>query len=134
LEAIDDLGKRHGFVVANTFHAGDGNLHPIILFEASTPAVEVQVVHLADEILELLLAYEGTITGEHGVGVEKLGPMCVQFNDIERDFFLRLKEGFDPKSILNPGKAIPTLARCMAYNRMRVQGSRLPFDENLAWF
>jgi glycolate oxidase len=109
--------------------AGDGNLHPLILFDAN----EADQLHRAErfgaEILELSVEMGGTVTGEHGVGVEKLASMCVQFSSAEREQMLALKAAFDPEGGLNPGKVIPTLSRCAEYGRMHVKRGLLPFAE-----
>jgi len=127
LEGIARLSREAGLRVANVFHAGDGNLHPLILFDAGRPGEVERAERLGAEILELCVAVGGTVTGEHGVGVEKLGPMCSQFGAAELETFHALKRAFDPNGLLNPGKAVPTLARCADYGAMRVHGGRLPF-------
>ncbi len=127
LEGIARLSQAHGLPVANVFHAGDGNLHPLILFDAGRPGEVEQAERLGAEILELCVAAGGTVTGEHGVGVEKLGPMCSQFGADELEAFHAVKRVFDPDGLLNPGKAVPTLARCADYGAMRVHGGKLPF-------
>jgi glycolate oxidase len=128
LERIAGMSQAAGLPVANVFHAGDGNLHPLILFDAGQPGEVERAEHLGAEILELCVAVGGTVTGEHGVGVEKLGPMCTQFGADELEAFHALKRAFDPEGLLNPGKAIPTLARCADYGAMRVHGGKLPFS------
>jgi glycolate oxidase len=128
LERIGEMSQAAGLPVANVFHAGDGNLHPLILFDAGQPGEIERAEHLGAEILELCVAVGGTVTGEHGVGVEKLGPMCTQFGAEELEAFHALKRAFDPEGLLNPGKAIPTLARCADYGAMRVHGGKLPFS------
>ena len=128
LERIGEMSRAAGLPVANVFHAGDGNLHPLILFDAGQPGEVERAEHLGAEILELCVAVGGTVTGEHGVGVEKLGPMCTQFGADEIEAFHALKRAFDPDGLLNPGKAIPTLARCADYGAMRVHGGKLPFS------
>jgi len=127
LERIAGMSQAAGLPVANVFHAGDGNLHPLILFDAGQPGEVERAEHLGTEILELCVAVGGTVTGEHGVGVEKLGPMCTQFGTDELEAFHAVKRVFDPDGLLNPGKAIPTLARCADYGAMRVHGGKLPF-------
>ena len=129
LREIDRLSKEYGLRVANVFHAGDGNLHPLILYDANVPGELEKTESLGSQILQLCVEVGGTITGEHGVGVEKIGEMCVQFTDDERHCFHQVRECFDPKRILNPGKAIPTLARCAEHNAMHVHGGKLPFPE-----
>ena len=120
---------RHRLRCVNVFHAGDGNLHPLILFDAN----DADELHRAEafgaEILELSVALGGTVTGEHGVGIEKLNSMCVQFSEAERERMLDVKAAFDPAGTLNPGKVIPTLHRCAEYGRMHVKKGLLPFPE-----
>ena len=129
LRAIDELGEKHGLRCMNVFHAGDGNLHPLILFDAHVPGDWQRADRFGADILELCVALGGTITGEHGVGVEKLNSMCVQFSDAERAAFFAIKKAFDIHGLLNPGKAIPALPRCAEYGRMHVHGGALPFAE-----
>jgi glycolate oxidase len=126
LERIAELSREHGLAVANVFHAGDGNLHPLILFDAGRGDELERAERFGAEILEACVAVGGTVTGEHGVGVEKLGPMCSQFGEAELEVFHALKRAFDPAGLLNPGKAVPTLNRCADYGAMRVHGGRLP--------
>ena len=127
LERIAAMSQAAGLPVANVFHAGDGNLHPLILFDAGQPGELERAEQLGAEILELCVEVGGTVTGEHGVGVEKLGPMCTQFGAAELEAFHAVKRVFDPDGLLNPGKAVPTLARCADYGAMRVHGGKLPF-------
>jgi glycolate oxidase len=127
LARIDELSHEHGLAVANVFHAGDGNLHPLILFDAGRDDELRRAERFGAEILEACVAAGGTVTGEHGVGVEKLGPMCSQFGAGELQAFHALKHAFDPDGLLNPGKAVPTLHRCAEYGAMRVHAGRLPF-------
>ncbi len=129
LEAIQGMEGRYGLRCLNVFHAGDGNLHPLILFDANQPGELERAEAFGTEILELSVAFGGTITGEHGVGIEKVGQMCVQFGERERKQFFRVKSAFDPDGLLNPGKAIPTLNRCAEYGRMHVQGGALSHPE-----
>ena len=129
LEDIAALSKRHGLAVANVFHAGDGNLHPLILFDSGKPGDTAKAEALGGDILKRCVAAGGTITGEHGVGVEKLDQMCVQFGPGEIEQFHRLKAAFDPAGLMNPGKAIPTLARCSELGGMHVRGGVLPHPE-----
>jgi glycolate oxidase len=125
LLAIQQMEKKYGLRCANVFHAGDGNLHPLILFDAN----EADQLHRAElfgaEILETSVAMGGTVTGEHGVGVEKLNSMCVQFSPAECEQMFGVKRAFDSKGLLNPGKVIPTLNRCAEYGKMLVRGGRL---------
>jgi glycolate oxidase len=127
LARIGELSREFGLDVANVFHAGDGNLHPLILFDAGQGDQLARAERFGAEILEACVAAGGTVTGEHGVGVEKLGPMCSQFGSAELEAFHALKRAFDPAGLLNPGKAVPTLARCADYGAMRVHGGQLPF-------
>jgi glycolate oxidase len=129
LAEIADLEQRLGLRCMNVFHAGDGNLHPLILFDANEPGEWQRAERFGAAIVELCVALGGTITGEHGVGVEKLNSMCVQFTPAERAAFFTVKRAFDPPGLLNPGKLIPTLRRCAEYGRMRVHGGVLPFAE-----
>ena len=129
LTGISKLSNEYDLRVANVFHAGDGNLHPLILYDGSQPGEFERTEALGGKILELCIAVGGTITGEHGVGVEKLNQMCVQFEAPELDQFHAIKKAFDPAALLNPGKAVPTLARCAEFNAMHVHKGRLPFPE-----
>jgi len=129
LTAIAAMETTHRLRCVNVFHAGDGNLHPLILFDAN----DADELHRAEafgaEILELSVAMGGTVTGEHGVGVEKLSSMCVQFSAAERAQMEAIKRAFDPDGRLNPGKVIPTLVRCAEYGRMHVKRGLLAFPE-----
>ena len=129
LKRIADMSAHFGLPVANVFHAGDGNLHPLIMFDGSDSDELSRAEKFGAEILELCVAVGGTVTGEHGVGVEKLGPMCSQFDSDELEIFHAVKRAFDPEGLLNPGKAVPTLARCAEYGAMRVHGGKLPFPD-----
>jgi glycolate oxidase len=126
LAQIAALSRTYRLDVANVFHAGDGNLHPLILFDAGKDDELERAEHFGAAILEACVAVGGTVTGEHGVGVEKLGPMCVQFGAAELAAFHALKLAFDPDGLLNPGKAVPTLARCADYGALKVHGGQLP--------
>ncbi len=126
---IQQMEKKYGLRCANVFHAGDGNLHPLILFDANDPDQLHRCELFGAEILERSVALGGTVTGEHGVGVEKLNSMCVQFSPEEREQMLALKAAFDPAGTLNPGKQIPTLNRCAEYGRMHVKRGLLAFPE-----
>jgi len=126
LKRTADLSVKYGLRCANVFHAGDGNLHPLILFDANVAGELEKTEAFAAELLELCIEYGGTITGEHGVGIEKINQMCSQFTDAEREMFFAVKRAFDERLLLNPGKAIPTLNRCAEYGRMRVHGGQLP--------
>jgi glycolate oxidase len=129
LLAIAEMEKKYRLRCCNVFHAGDGNLHPLILFDANDPDELHRCEQFGAEILETSVALGGTVTGEHGVGIEKLSSMCVQFSPEEREQMLALKRAFDPNSLLNPGKVIPTLHRCAEYGRMHVKKGLLPFPE-----
>jgi glycolate oxidase len=129
LLAIQGMEKKHGLACINVFHAGDGNLHPLILFDANRPGELERAEAFGAEILELSVVLGGTITGEHGVGIEKINQMCSQFTRAENAMFFRVKAAFDPDGLLNPGKAIPTLHRCAEYGRMRVSGGQLPHPD-----
>ncbi|HVZ47133.1 MAG TPA: FAD-linked oxidase C-terminal domain-containing protein [Ramlibacter sp.] len=129
LLAIQEMQKKYALRCANVFHAGDGNLHPLILFDANDPDQLHRAELFGADILESSVAMGGTITGEHGVGVEKLNSMCVQFSVEEREQMLALKRAFDPKGLLNPGKVIPTLSRCAEYGKMLVRGGQLAHPE-----
>ena len=129
LLAIQKMETAYGLRCANVFHAGDGNLHPLILFDAN----DADQLHRAElfgaDILETSVAMGGTVTGEHGVGVEKLASMCVQFSAAEREQMLALKRAFDPTALLNPGKVIPSLVRCAEYGKVHVKRGMLAFPD-----
>ncbi len=127
LEEIGRLSAEHRLPVANVFHAGDGNLHPLILYDSAREGQLERSETLGGAILELCVAAGGTITGEHGVGREKINQMCVQFSDAELEAFAALKAAFDPDGLLNPGKAVPTLARCAEFGAMHVHRGGLRF-------
>jgi len=129
LSGIAALAAKSGLRVANVFHAGDGNLHPLILYDAGQPGEFERTEALGGEILELCVRAGGTITGEHGVGLEKIDHMCVQFTQAELAQFHALKAVFDPHGLLNPGKAVPTLARCAEFNAMHVHQGQLPHPD-----
>lgn len=129
LAGIDDLSKEYGLQVSNVFHAGDGNLHPLILYDANQPGELERTEEFGARILQLCLEVGGTITGEHGVGVEKIDQMCMQFPPAELAQFHAIKAAFDPDGLLNPGKAVPTLHRCAELGAMHVHGGELPFPE-----
>jgi glycolate oxidase len=129
LRAIQALEQKYGLRCANVFHAGDGNLHPLIMYDAGQPGELERTEAFGGEILELSVAFGGTVTGEHGVGVEKLDQMCMQFRSPELELFHRLKAAFDPAGLLNPGKAVPTLHRCAEYGRLHVHAGEVRFPE-----
>ena len=129
LSAIAGMERKYGLRCANVFHAGDGNLHPLIMYDAAQPGNWAQAEAFGAEILELSVALGGSITGEHGVGIEKINQMCVQFTTPELDAFHRVKAAFDEQGLLNPGKAVPSLHRCAEYGRMHVHRGELKFPE-----
>jgi glycolate oxidase len=129
LKAISEMSAEYHLPVANVFHAGDGNLHPLILFDANKPGELERTEAFGGRILELCVAVGGTITGEHGVGMEKIDQMCVQFQSAELSQFHAVKSAFDPLGLLNPGKAVPTLHRCAEFGAMHVHHGELPFPE-----
>jgi glycolate oxidase len=129
LHFIAELEKKYALRCPNVFHAGDGNLHPLILFDANRPDELHRTEQFAAEVLEKCVAVGGTITGEHGVGVEKINQMCTQFRPEELELFHAVKRAFDPQRLLNPGKAVPTLARCAEYGRTHVHRGALPHPE-----
>jgi len=129
LSRIDEMSRDFGLRVANVFHAGDGNLHPLILYDANTHGELEKAEAFGTRILELCVEVGGTVTGEHGVGVEKLDPMCSQFNAAELTQFHALKAAFDPLGLLNPGKAVPTLHRCAEFGAMHVHRGELKFPD-----
>lgn len=129
LSEISALSEEAGLTVANVFHAGDGNLHPLILYDANVPGELEKAEEFGGKILELCIGYGGTITGEHGVGVEKIDHMCLQFGPDELSLFHAVKESFDEKKILNPGKAVPSLHRCAEFGAMHVKKGREKFPD-----
>lgn len=129
LQQITQWSAEYELAVANVFHAGDGNLHPLILYDANQPGALEKAEKFGADILNLCVEVGGTITGEHGVGVEKIDQMCTQFNSDEIQQFHAVKEAFDPLRLLNPGKAIPTLHRCAELGAMHVHNGELPHSE-----
>lgn len=129
LKAIQAMERQFGLRCANVFHAGDGNLHPLILFNSNIEDEVRRAEDFGAAILELCVEVGGTITGEHGVGMEKINQMCVQFSRDELDMFMAVKRAFDPACLLNPEKVIPTLARCAEYGKMHVHGGALAFPD-----
>ena len=129
LRFIAALEAKYGLRCPNVFHAGDGNLHPLILFDANDPDQLRRTELFAGEVLEKCIEVGGTITCEHGVGIEKINQMCVQFSPDELEQFRAVKRAFDPNELLNPGKNIPTLHRCAEFGKMHVRGGNLPFPE-----
>ena len=129
LKRISEMSAEFGLAVANVFHAGDGNLHPLILFDSSQPDELHKAEQFGGKILELCVEAGGTITGEHGVGLEKINQMCAQFAAPELTRFHEVKAAFDPHTLLNPGKAVPELHRCAEWGAMHIQGGQLPHPE-----
>ena len=130
LNVIAELSIKYNLRCANVFHAGDGNLHPLIMFDANIPGELERAEEFGAEILELCVEVGGTITGEHGVGVEKINQMCVQFSPKELTRMHEIKHAFDEHGLLNPGKAVPTLHRCAEFGKMRIgRGLPMPFAD-----
>jgi glycolate oxidase len=129
LSAIAAMETKYGLRCANVFHAGDGNLHPLIMYDASKPGDWERAEAFGAEILEMSVALGGSITGEHGVGIEKINQMCVQYATPEIEAFHRVKAAFDETGLLNPGKAVPSLHRCAEYGRMHVHHGDVKFPE-----
>ncbi len=129
LRSIQAMESTYGLACVNVFHAGDGNLHPLILFDAADADEMRRAEAFGADILETSVRMGGTVTGEHGVGVEKLNSICVQFSPAERAQFFAVKRAFDPEELLNPGKVIPTLARCAEYGKMHVHRGLLAFPD-----
>jgi glycolate oxidase len=129
LQRIAAMSAEYELAVANVFHAGDGNLHPLILFDANRPGELHRAEEFGGRILELCVAVGGTITGEHGVGMEKIKQMCTQFASPELACFHAVKAAFDAAALLNPGKAVPALQRCAEWGAMHVRAGKLPHPE-----
>ena len=129
LAGMSDLSEKYGLGVANVFHAGDGNLHPLIMFDARKPGDLQKAEDFGSDILRLCVAVGGVLTGEHGVGIEKRDLMPEMFDDADIRQQQRLKCAFDPNHLLNPGKVYPTLHRCAELGRMHIQGGKLPFPD-----
>ena len=129
LQAIAAMEEKYGLRCLNVFHAGDGNLHPLILFDANDADQLRRCELFGADILETSVAMGGTVTGEHGVGIEKLSSMCVQFSPEENAQMFGIKHAFDPAGLLNPGKVIPTLQRCAEYGKMLVRGGQIKHPE-----
>jgi glycolate oxidase len=129
LNAIAELSNEYGLRCMNVFHAGDGNLHPLILYDANVPGELERTEAFGARILKLSIDVGGTITGEHGVGVEKIDMMCEQFRTPEMQAFHAVKRAFDPDELLNPGKAVPTLHRCAEFGRMHVHAGKEKFPD-----
>lgn len=129
LKRTAELSAQYGLPCANVFHAGDGNLHPLILFDGNKPGDLERAEQFGADLLELCIEVGGTITGEHGVGIEKINQMCSQFRPAELERFHAVKAAFDARTLLNPGKAVPLLHRCAEYGAMRVSSGKLPFAD-----
>ena len=129
LRAMEEMSQRHGLKVANVFHAGDGNLHPLIMYDANRPGELDRAEAFGADILKLCVEVGGVLTGEHGVGIEKRDLMPVMFSDIDLKQQQRVKCAFDPELLLNPGKVFPVLHRCAELGRMHVHGGRMPFAD-----
>jgi glycolate oxidase len=129
LRRIGELAKQYGLGVANVFHAGDGNLHPLILYDANKDQEMERAEAFGADILRLCVALGGVLTGEHGVGIEKRDLMPAMFNDIDLNQQQRIKCAFDDQSLLNPGKVFPTLCRCAELGRVHVSGGKLAFPD-----
>lgn len=129
LQRMNEMSKEYDLPIANVFHAGDGNLHPLIMFDAGIPGQLHRTEALGSRILQLCVEVGGTVTGEHGVGLEKINEMCVQFDSDTLNQFHYVKAAFDPEGLLNPGKAVPTLQRCAEFGAMHVHHGELPFPE-----
>ena len=125
LQAISEMEEKYALRCLNVFHAGDGNLHPLILFDANDPDQLKRCEQFGADILETSVSMGGTVTGEHGVGIEKVNSMCVQFSAEENEQMFGLKRAFDPQGLLNPGKVIPTLHRCAEYGKMLVRAGQI---------
>jgi glycolate oxidase len=129
LQAIRQMESRYGLRCTNVFHAGDGNLHPLILFDSNIADEVARAEAFGGEILELCVREGGSITGEHGVGMEKINQMCVQFGSAELETFHAVKRAWDEHGLLNPGKAVPTLHRCAEFGRLHVRGGKVPHPD-----
>ena len=129
LDGIEKLSQEYGLRCMNVFHAGDGNLHPLILYDANQPGELERTEEFGGKILEMCIHAGGTITGEHGVGMEKINQMCTQFKTGELEMFHAVKAAFDPSGLLNPGKAVPTLHRCAELGAMHVHRGEEKFSE-----
>ena len=129
LSRIQGLSDRHGLAVANVFHAGDGNLHPLVLYDANKPGEVERAEAFGADILRLCVEVGGVLTGEHGVGVEKRDLMGTMFDESDLAHQQRLKCAFDPDGLLNPGKVFPQLHRCAELGRLHVHAGRLPFPD-----
>jgi glycolate oxidase len=129
LRRMREMSEKHRLRVANVFHAGDGNLHPLILYDANQPGELARAEEFGADILRLCVEVGGVLTGEHGVGVEKRDLMPAMFTETDLNQQQRLKCAFDAKGLLNPGKVFPTLHRCAELGRMHISGGKLPFPD-----
>jgi glycolate oxidase len=129
LSRMRELSEKYGLLVANVFHAGDGNLHPLILYDANKEGELERAEHFGSDILRLCVEVGGVLTGEHGVGVEKRDLMPEMFNEIDLDQQMRVKCAFDPNHLLNPGKVFPQLRRCAELGRMHVHRGQVAFPD-----
>jgi glycolate oxidase len=129
LSRMRELSEQFGLRIANVFHAGDGNLHPLILYDANNPGELERAEELGSEILKLCVSVGGVLTGEHGVGVEKRDLMGEMFSEEDLKQQQRVKCAFDPESLLNPGKVFPTLHRCAELGRMHIHRGEIPFPD-----
>jgi glycolate oxidase len=126
LNFIAAMEQKYRLRCPNVFHAGDGNLHPLILFDANDPDELHRTEQFASEVLQKCIEVGGTVTGEHGVGIEKINEMCIQFAPEELEAFRGVKRAFDPAGLLNPAKNVPTLHRCAEFGKMHVRAGKLP--------
>jgi glycolate oxidase len=129
LTRMTEMSRKYGLRVANVFHAGDGNLHPLILYDANKPGELEAAEEFGSDILRLCVEVGGVLTGEHGVGVEKRDLMGVMFSEVDLKQQQRVKCAFDPSSLLNPGKVFPTLHRCAELGRMHIHQGKMPFPD-----
>ncbi|MBP0438598.1 FAD-linked oxidase C-terminal domain-containing protein [Tianweitania sediminis] len=129
LAGMREMSERYGLRVANVFHAGDGNLHPLILYDANIPGELAKAESFGNDILRLCVEVGGVLTGEHGVGVEKRDLMPVMFSQVDLDQQMRVKCAFDPNHLLNPGKVFPQLRRCAELGRMHIHAGKMPFPD-----
>jgi glycolate oxidase len=129
LVAMSEMAERYELLVANVFHAGDGNLHPLILYDANNPGEMKKAEEFGAEILRLCVSVGGVLTGEHGVGTEKRDLMLEMFTESDLEHQQRVKCAFDPEGYLNPGKVFPTLHRCAELGQMHIHRGQMPFPD-----
>ena len=129
LQRMGEMSAHYGLRVANVFHAGDGNLHPLILYDANQPGELEKAEDFGADILKLCVEVGGVLTGEHGVGVEKRDLMGEMFSETDLKQQQRVKCAFDPRSLLNPGKVFPQLHRCAELGRVHIQGGKMAFPD-----